>query len=53
MFLPVVRSTVSCGFAMDGVGLTAHRNSNGIPLLIPPLIPPLWFVLVRIVSLSR
>ena len=28
--------------------MTAHLNSRGMPLLIPPLIPPLWFVLVVI-----
>ena len=27
--------------AMDGVGFTAQRKMTGIPLEIPPLIPPL------------
>src|SRR2546426_6181504 len=42
----VARSTDRCGFAMDAVGLTATRTVMGMPLVIPPRIPPAWFVSV-------
>ena len=29
---------------MDGVGFTAHWNTTGMPLVMPPLMPPLWLV---------
>ena len=31
---------------MLGVGLTAVRNTTGIPLAMPPLMPALWLVAV-------
>src|SRR3989454_3013971 len=42
----VARSTDRCGFAMDAVGLTATRNVTGMPFVMPPRIPPAWFVSV-------
>ncbi len=33
---------------MEGVGLTAVENTTGMPLVMPPLMPPLW--LVRVTS---
>ena len=32
---------VSCGWAMEGVGRKVTVNSTGIPLVMPPLMPPL------------
>ena len=31
---------------MEGVGFTAMRNKTGIPVVMPPKIPPAWFVSV-------
>src|SRR2546422_2159596 len=31
---------------MDAVGLTATRNVMGMPFVMPPRIPPAWFVSV-------
>ena len=31
---------------MLGVGFTAVRSTTGMPLVMPPLMPPLWFVAV-------
>ena len=51
--LPTISNSVfSCVFTLivfcfkeiDGVGLMPTVNNNGIPLEIPPVIPPLWFV---------
>src|SRR2546426_1734511 len=42
----VSRSTDRCGVAIDAVGLTATRKVTGIPFVIPPRIPPAWFVSV-------
>src|SRR5438876_8833362 len=42
----VSRSTDRCGVAIDAVGLTATRKVTGIPFVIPPRIPPAWFVAV-------
>ena len=39
-FSMVRRSTVSCSFAMDGVGLKAARNTMGMPVEMPPRMPP-------------
>ncbi len=36
--------TVSCSLAIDGVGFTAARTRMACPSLIPPSIPPEWFV---------
>ena len=40
------KSTVCWGCPMDGVGFTAHWNTTSIPLVMPPLMPPLWLVAV-------
>ena len=44
--------TVDWAFAIDGVGFTAARKITGIPFVIPPLIPPLLFDFVYILSFS-
>ena len=36
----VFRLTVACGRLMEGVGFTATRTTIGMPLLMPPSIPP-------------
>ena len=36
----VRKSTLRCGFAIDGVGLTAARNTSGMPSVMPPRMPP-------------
>ena len=41
--------TLSCSRAMEGVGLTAVRKISGMPLVMPPRMPPAWFVRVRTV----
>ena len=46
VFSPRDRLTLSWGCAMEGVGFTATRNTRGIPLVIPPRIPPAWLVRV-------
>ena len=45
---PVTKLTVCCGLAMEGVGLKAARKRSGIPLEMPPWIPPAALRLVRI-----
>ena len=45
-FWPVSRLTVSCSWAMEGVGLKAARNTKGMPLVMPPKMPPAWLVRV-------
>ena len=37
---------------MDGVGLNAARNTMGMPFVIPPRMPPQWFVSVMILPFS-
>ena len=37
---PVSRLTVSCSWAMEGVGLKAARNTKGMPLVMPPKDAP-------------
>ena len=37
---------MSCPTAMEGVGLTATRNTMGMPSVMPPRMPPQWLVLV-------
>ena len=49
MFSCFVRSTVCCGFEIDGVGFTAILNKIGIPFVMPPVIPPL--LLLRVTTL--
>ena len=44
--------TVCCGRETDGVGLTASRQTMGMPVLMPPSMPPEWFVRVRTTSPS-
>ena len=39
--------TVSCSLPMEGVGLTTTVNTTGMPLEMPPLMPPLLLVRVR------
>ena len=36
-------STVNWGRAMDGVGRMVTSKTTGIPLVMPPLIPPAQF----------
>ena len=36
--------TVLCSAAIDGVGLNAARNTTSLPSVIPPKMPPAWFV---------
>ena len=36
--------TVSCTAEIDGVGLTAARNTMLLPSLMPPKTPPAWLV---------
>ena len=38
------RSTESCSIPMDGVGFSATLAISGIPVVIPPSIPPWWLV---------
>ena len=40
--------TLLCVLLIEGVGLTTHLKTIGMPLVIPPLIPPLWLVIVEI-----
>ena len=40
------RLTESCSREMDGVGLNAARNTTGMPVEMPPKIPPQLFVSV-------
>ena len=44
----VFKLTLLWVLLIDGVGLIAHLKTIGIPLVIPPLIPPLWLVIVEI-----
>ena len=51
MILRVVPSileseTLAWSFEIEGVGFIAVRNMIGIPLVMPPLIPPLLLVSV-------
>ena len=39
------------GLAIDDVGLITHLKIIGLPLLIPPLIPPLWLESILILLL--
>ena len=39
---------IAFGEKVVGVGLMAVRKRRGMPLVMPPLIPPLWFVSVTI-----
>ena len=48
----VLKSTVSCSAAIDGVGLIAALNTMGIPVVIPPSMPPQLFVFVMILPFS-
>ena len=41
-----IKSTVSCGLAIEGVGFTAQRKTIGIPFVMPPFMPPELFVFV-------
>ena len=41
-----------CSRAMDGVGLNAARNTMGMPFVMPPRMPPQWFVSVMILLFS-
>ena len=43
---PVSRFMDCWPFGVEEVGLTATRNRISFPLLIPPTIPPAWFVCV-------
>lgn len=43
---PVAKLNVYCFFAMLEVGLTAMRNTTGLPFEIPPLMPPAPLVAV-------
>ena len=43
--VPRLRDTLSCSRAMDGVGLKAARKMRGIPLVMPPRMPPAWLLL--------
>ena len=36
----LIKSIVSCCFAMEAVGLKATLNNIGIPEVIPPIAPP-------------
>jgi len=36
----VARSTDGCSHAIDGVGRRAMRTTSGMPLVMPPLMPP-------------
>ena len=44
--------TLSCRRAMEAVGFTAARNTTGMPVVMPPKIPPWWLVRVFTVSPS-
>lgn len=48
----VCKLTLCCSRAMDGVGLNAARNTMGMPFVIPPRMPPQWFVSVMILPFS-
>ena len=50
--VPVDRRTVCCFRAMEGVGLKAVRNRMGMPLEMPPKMPPAWLVRVRMAPSS-
>ena len=41
---PWQEETVCWGREMDGVGLTARRSVRGMPLVMPPRMPPAWLV---------
>jgi len=43
---------VCCSLAMDGVGFMPTRKTMGIPVEMPPKIPPALFVTVRTVLRS-
>ena len=43
---PADRLTVRWGRAMDGVGFMAVRRTRGMPLVMPPRMPPAWLVSV-------
>ena len=43
----LARSTLCCGTLMDGVGLKAAQNTTGMPVVMPPRMPPHWLVFVR------
>jgi hypothetical protein len=43
---PVSILNVCCSMGVDEVGLTAMRNTSSFPLVMPPTIPPAWFVKV-------
>ena len=45
--------TVFCVFNIDDVGFMATLNITGIPLVIPPNIPPLLLVLVKTFSPAK
>lgn len=40
--VPVSVFSVSCGDDMLEVGFTATRTTTGLPLVMPPTIPPEW-----------
>ena len=40
-FSRLAMSIVRCACAMEGVGLIAARKITGMPLVMPPVIPPL------------
>jgi uncharacterized membrane protein YagU involved in acid resistance len=44
---------VRCGFAIDGVGLIPTCITIGMPVVMPPRMPPAWFVSVTIVPPSE
>ncbi len=46
------RRTESCGFPMDGVGLTAARKTIGMPLEMPPRMAPQGFGSVTTLPVS-
>ena len=47
VFSPRDRDTLSWGWPMEGVGFTAAWKTRGMPLVMPPRIPPAWLVRVR------
>ncbi len=53
VFSCVFTLIVFCFKEIDGVGLILPVKSNGIPLEIPPVIPPLWFVEVSLLLLHN
>ena len=52
VLLPLL-STVSCSFIIVATGLNATLKYMSSPLVIPPCIPPLWLLRVRMVPLSE